>query len=86
MEKTEVFFDFSKLRGLMREKSITQDELADKIHISPTSLSYKLNSKVAFSPKELLKIQQVLEISDNHFKDYFFSAVVRKVEKSKQSA
>lgn len=86
MEKTEVIFDFSKLRGLMREKGITQDDLAEKINISPTSLSYKLNSKVAFSPKELLKIQRVLEISDNNFKDYFFSAFVRKVENPKQPA
>lgn len=86
MEKTEVIFDFSKLRGLMREKGIRQDDLAERINISPTSLSYKLNSKVAFSPKEILKIQRVLEISDNNFKDYFFSAVVRKTEKNKQSA
>lgn len=82
MKPTEIRFNYDKLRGLMREKKVTQDDLAKTINLSATSLSGKLNSKVMFSPKEMLGIQKALQITDNDFKTYFFSLEVRKTEKS----
>ncbi|MFS7400730.1 DUF739 family protein [Carnobacterium maltaromaticum] len=82
MKPTEIRFNYDKLRGLMREKKVTQDDLAKAINLSATSLSGKLNSKVMFSPKEMLGIQKALQITDNDFKTYFFSLEVRKTEKT----
>lgn len=80
METAEIKFNYDKLRGLMREKKVTQDDLAKVINLSATSLSGKLNSKVMFSPKEMLGIQKTLQITDDEFKTYFFSVEVRKTE------
>lgn len=76
-----VHFNYNKLKGLMREKVVTQKDLAEKIGISLTSLNYKLNNIRAFDPCEMLAIQIALEISDEQFKEYFFTPDVRKVEK-----
>ncbi|MFS7206984.1 hypothetical protein CKN63_03285 [Carnobacterium divergens] len=86
LNESKIVFNHDKLRGLMREKGITQEDLAEKISISKTSLSLKLNSKVMFSPKEMLNIQKTLDINDEDFKVYFFTALIRKNEQERQTA
>lgn len=62
-------FDFSKLKGRMKEKSMTQEDLAKQVGISTTTLGYKLSGKVDFKLKEALVISKVLDISPA---EYFF--------------
>lgn len=54
--------DYSKLKGLMREKGVTQAELAKKIGISESSLNLKLNDKTEFKQREISKICEILNI------------------------
>lgn len=69
-------FDFRKLRGLMVEKEITQDEIAKNIGISSSSLSQKLNNKVEFSSSEIYKTCDLLGISHSLISEYFFKVKV----------
>lgn len=56
----------------MREKEITQDELAKKIGISGTSLNLKLSGKREFKGNEMFAIAETLGVSDK-IDVYFFA-------------
>jgi len=43
---------YSKLKGIMVEKRITQQELAEKLKITGSALNYKINGKSDFSVTE----------------------------------
>lgn len=58
-----------KLKALFIEKGLTLSDVADKIGISKTSLSYKVNNKVEFKVSEITKLCELLDISD---KDAYF--------------
>lgn len=49
-----VKYDYSKLRGLIREKCGTQSNFAKAIGISGTSLSQRLNNSVPFTQTEIM--------------------------------
>lgn len=65
-------FDYSRLKGKIKEKCNTQSNLAKKIGISEVSLSAKLNNKVEFSQFEINKICETLEIAKEDIPRYFF--------------
>lgn len=54
--------NYSKLKGLMREKGITQEMLAQSVGIAESTLNMKLNGKSFFKADEILKIAEVLGI------------------------
>lgn len=66
-------YDYSKLLGRMREKNITQDNLAKKINLQSPTLSQKLNNKARFKQIEISRICDVLDISASEIGDYFFT-------------
>ena len=47
---------YSKLKGLMVEKNITQQELAQILQMSITTLNFKINGKSDFNVKEAKKV------------------------------
>lgn len=57
-------FDHSKLKGLLREKDMTQDELAKAINLSPSALNLKMNGKLDFRIPEVYAICEVMGIKD----------------------
>ena len=63
-------FNFDKLKGLMREKRLTQEELAKAVGMGAAGLNLKLNNKRDFSLTEAFAIAQVLGITD--LDPYFF--------------
>lgn len=67
----DFIFEYSKLKGKMREKNETQETLAKKIGISENSLNHKLNGKRKFTANEIYVLTELLEIKD--IKEYFFS-------------
>lgn len=69
-------FDYSKLRGRIREEGLTQEEFAKKIGISPTSLSHRLTGKLEFSQNEIIKTMDVLSINKDVMDEYFFKLKV----------
>lgn len=69
-------FDYSKLRGRIREKIGNENEFAAAIGMGRTSLSKKLNNRVEFTQNEIRNAVTVLEINDKDIPDYFFTAKV----------
>lgn len=69
-------FDYSKLRGKIREIFKTQDEFAKAIGLSNTSVSAKLNNKVEWTQQEINKASEVLKISESEIFAYFFTEKV----------
>lgn len=66
-------YDYSKLLGRLREKKITQSELARKLGISETSLNLSLNNKRPFKQSEISGICDCLVIPAECIDSYFFA-------------
>lgn len=81
MNDENIIFDFSKLRGRIKEKFGTQTAFANKASMNEATLSNKLNNNVEFSPKEIIKACVLLEISFEKISEYFFTLKVQKVER-----
>ncbi len=73
-------FDYSKVRGKIREKFSTQAEFAAAMGFSATTLSDKLNNKVEWTQKEIDKAVELLEISKDEIPIYFFTVKVQDAE------
>lgn len=52
----------NKLKGIMRENNVTQQELADKLGISVQSFNSKINGRTAFTIPEAINIIEFLKI------------------------
>lgn len=69
-------FNYSKLKGLIKEKGFIQSKLAEKIGISSVSLNKKLNNQVEFTQSEMKAIAKELDIRDSEYAKYFFTPSV----------
>jgi transcriptional regulator with XRE-family HTH domain len=68
-------FNFSKLLGKIKEKNLTQEEVALKIGMNKGTFSSKINGKSYFTAKEISKICQLLNISPSEIGLYFFCRI-----------
>lgn len=66
-------YDYSKLRGLIREKRFIQDEIAKAIPINAATLSQKLSGKGLFKQNEISAICKILDIPSADIGVYFFT-------------
>ena len=66
-------YDYSELLGRMKARKITQEELANKIHLNPSTLNQKLNNKSDFSQSEMRNICIVLNVPMDNIVSYFFT-------------
>lgn len=73
-------FDYAKLNGRIREVCGTQAEFSDKMGLSERSVSMKLNNKIAFKQKEIVKAVEVLNIEACDIANYFFAFKVQNNE------
>ncbi|BFK81283.1 DUF739 family protein [Clostridium baratii] len=73
-------FDYSKLRGRIREKFGTQDNFAKALEIGRVSLSQRLNNHLEFTQEEINNACELLEINKNDIAKYFFAIKVQKDE------
>lgn len=69
-------FDYSKLLGAMREKGVTQADVAKIAGVSETSLRSKLKNRTEFRDSEMLLIKKYLDLPN--YEDYFFVAKLAK--------
>jgi transcriptional regulator with XRE-family HTH domain len=69
-------WDYSKLRGRIREKCGTQDQYAKELGIGRVSLSQRLNNQLEFSQDEIFKTCEILEIDQSEIPTYFFTIAV----------
>ena len=65
-------WDYSKLKGKIKEVCGTQDNFAEKIGIGRVSLSQRLNNLLEFSQDEIFKSCDVLGIEKAEIPAYFF--------------
>lgn len=76
--KRKYEFDYSKLKGRIKEKLNSQYKLADALNISEVALISKLKNKSAFSQKDIINICKILEIDYSEIHNYFFTIKVKK--------
>lgn len=69
-------FDYSKLRGKIKERSLTEGDFAERIGICRTSLCKRLNNKQYFTQDEMLKTCEVLGVEPGNIPSYFFAEKV----------
>lgn len=69
-------YNYSKLRGKIREVCGTQDVFSEKLGIGRVSLSQRLNNQLEFSQDEMLKACDILNISREEIPVYFFTVNV----------
>lgn len=80
MEDKDIIFDFSKLRGRIKEIYGTQTAFAVAMLMNDATLSNKLNNNVEFSPKEIIRACILLHIDNKEINTYFFTLKVQKTE------
>ena len=73
-------FNYSKLRGKIKEVFNTQEKFAREMDISTTTLSAKLNNKIQLSQSEIEKTVELLKIDKEDIPVYFFDVEVQEVE------
>ena len=69
-------FDYSKLRGRIREKCGTNSNFASQLGCSDNTLSAKLNHLSEFDQTEIVKSLRILELSVKDIPAYFFTKAV----------
>ena len=58
---SSIRFDYSRLRGRIKEVCGTQDVFSDKISLGRVSVSQRLSNNLGFSQMEMLKSADVLQ-------------------------
>ena len=71
-------FDYNKLRGRIVELFGNQGEFAKAMDWSERTLSLKMNGKVAWKQTDIVKAVELLKLSDNDIKPYFFTLKIQK--------
>ena len=69
-------YNYSKLRGRIREYYGRESDFAKSMNLSNNSLSKKLNNKVRFTQDEITIMIERLDIKKVEIKDYFFTLEV----------
>lgn len=69
-------FDYSKLKGKIREVCGTNTVFAKKLGCSLNTLSAKLNHKNEFTQSDIIKSTRILQIDLSDISAYFFTQQV----------
>lgn len=73
-------FDYSKLRGRIKEVFGTQELFANDLGCTEQTLSARLNNKAEWSQGDIKKAALILGIGDNDIPTYFFTPKVQIIE------
>jgi transcriptional regulator with XRE-family HTH domain len=73
-------FDYSKLKGRIKEIFDTQSAFAEAMGLSTASISAKLNNKVPFEQNEIKRAVEVLKVPQEEIPLYFFNPEVQEAE------
>ena len=79
MERKRLPFDYSKLKGRIKEKFGTQKAFAKAIGITEAALSHKLTGVNCFKQDDIYRAISALGITEDLVSEYFFTLEVRKV-------
>lgn len=73
-----MIYDYSKLKGKIRELGITQNEYARYIGITEQSLILRFKNKRRFRQEEMQKTMELFEEPIKNVHIYFFTQKVQK--------
>lgn len=71
-----MIFDSSKLKGLIKERGLTQESVAKSIKVAYSTFNLKLNGNAFFTQEEIYKISNLLKIPKEKIYQYFFTLKV----------
>ncbi len=80
MAKHELVYDYSKLKGRIKEKFDTQEKFSAALGLSERSISLKLSSSRGWKQDEIMKAIEVLGLTENDIQSYFFTLKVHKCD------
>ena len=66
-------YNYSKLLGRIRERGLTQEQLATTIGKNKSTISLKINNNGSFTQDDIDDICRVLDISNDEIGEYFFA-------------
>ncbi len=72
----DIQYDYSKLKGRIKEVCGTQDALASRIGLGRVTLSQRLNNISNFPQGEIAKMTKELNIPNEEIPVYFFTTIV----------
>lgn len=78
MARQELIYDYSKLKGKIKEVCNTQDEFAWQMGLSARSITLKLSSARSWKQDEIIKAIGILGLTEDDIQDYFFALKVHK--------
>ncbi len=78
-------WEYSKLKGKIKEVYDTQEAFSRKIGLSTTSLNYKLNNQIQFRQEEIYSMINALSLEEGEIKLYFFTPLVEKTQQNKSA-
>jgi transcriptional regulator with XRE-family HTH domain len=64
--------DYRRIKALLVEKGLRQNDLAELIEMNVSTLNLKLNGHNDFTLPEIEKLVEKLGISDSNIRYYFF--------------
>lgn len=64
----------NKIKGRMKELGIIQSDVAKRLKLAEATVSLKLNGKRPMDLDEARELAEMLDISNEQFGSYFFSA------------
>lgn len=70
-------FDYSKLRGKIREIFGTEEKFAKEMSLSTVSLSFKLNGKREWTQQEINRACELLTLEREDIPEYFFKLKIK---------
>lgn len=76
----QIIFDYSKLRGKIREVFTNESDFAEALGIGRVSLSKRLNNALDFSGTEIYHSCNLLGIKKDEVSEYFFTQKVQEHE------
>lgn len=78
-------FDYRKLKGKIIEKFATQYAFAKEFGWSERTLSLKLNGSRAWKQPDICKAIELLGLTKNDIREYFFEEKVQNIEHKKEN-
>lgn len=80
MKKSMIEYDYSKLKGKLRELAITGKQFAEDIGVSEQTLYKKFSHNSYFTQTEIEKGMKSIKEPMSKVKVYFFTKKVAKIE------
>ena len=68
----KIEYDYSKLKGRIRERFVSQKAFAEKLGVTPETMTLRLNGKRDFTRTEIFNIASLLGIAYSDLEEYFF--------------